>query len=520
MRVEEFVAQLRERLAQLPDFLGGHILLCYAALGVGLAVSIPLGVLASRRARIAEWTLAVAGVIQTVPSLALLALLVPVLGGIGFGPSFVALTLYSTLPILANTIVGVRGVDATLVQAANGLGMSESQLLFRVQLPLAAPVIIGGIRTATVLVVGTATLATPVGGTTLGNYIFQGLSSLNYFSTVFGCMLAAALAVLMDQLVRLMELAVTRRSRRMAWTSTVGLALVLVLGLCGPAARAVAAIDTTSKRQRVVLATAPFTEQDILSELLADQLRDAGFDVEQKKGVEESIIFEALFQNKIDCCVEYSGNVWALVMKRTDVADRIATLHEVTQYLGDQYGVLCVGSLGFENAYAVAMPRNRAESLGIRSVADLVPHAPDWRVGGDEMIFGRPEWSRMRDLYSLRFRRTVAMDDTLMYAAAAEGAVDAIVAYSSDGRIKAFNLALLDDPLRAFPPYDALMLLSRDAVKRAGLRDALRPLVGAIRLEMMQEANRLVDMEKQSPRNSARTLRRAMEQQQPSTPSP
>ena len=108
-------------------------------------------------------------------------------------------------------------MDPALIEAARGLGMSERQMLFRVQLPLAAPVIIGGIRTATVLVVGTATLVTPVGGESLGNYIFSGLESMNPAVTVFGCVAAALLAVVMDQLVRLLEVAARRRSRRLAW---------------------------------------------------------------------------------------------------------------------------------------------------------------------------------------------------------------------------------------------------------------------------------------------------------------
>src|SRR5262249_3002134 len=213
--VNEHVAELLEKL---PAYMGGHLLLSLAALGCGLAVSLPLGVMASRRPRLAEWALGVAGIVQTVPSLALLALMVLVLAGrIGFLPAFIALTLYSVLPILANTITGIRGVDPSLTEAARGLGMTTRQMLLRVELPLAAPVIIAGIRTATVLVVGTAIRVTPVGGVSLGNYIVGGLESLNHISTVFGCVLAAVLAIVLDQLVRLLELAARPRSRPLAW---------------------------------------------------------------------------------------------------------------------------------------------------------------------------------------------------------------------------------------------------------------------------------------------------------------
>jgi osmoprotectant transport system permease protein len=190
------------------------MLLSVTALAVGLVVSLPLGVVAARRPRLGEWALAFAGVVQTIPSLALLALMVLLLAGrVGFLPAFVALTLYSVLPILANTVLGIKGIEPRLTEAARGLGMSERQMLFRVELPLAAPVIIAGIRTATVLVVGTATLATEVGETTLGNYIFQGLNTRDHSATVFGCVCAALLAVSLDQLIRLLEAAARLRGR-------------------------------------------------------------------------------------------------------------------------------------------------------------------------------------------------------------------------------------------------------------------------------------------------------------------
>src|SRR5207247_1411819 len=191
----------------------------------------------------------------------------------------------------------------TLTEAARGLGMNDWQMLGRVQLPLAAPVIISGIRTATVLVVGTATLALPVGGLSLGNYIFSGLSMNNITATVFGCIFTALLAILMDQLVHLLELAVQRHNKRLAWWAAVGFALVLIVGLYTPAARAFASPPA-------VVATAPFTEQYILSEVMKEKLEAAGLRVDQRQGMYETIQFYALRRNKIDCCVNYTGNIW------------------------------------------------------------------------------------------------------------------------------------------------------------------------------------------------------------------
>jgi osmoprotectant transport system permease protein len=496
---------LTELAARLPDYLGGHMLLSVTALAVGLAISVPLGILASRRPKLAETLLGAAGILQTVPTLALLVLMVPLLGGlIGFWPAFAALTLYSILPILANTVIGIRGVDPALVEAARGLGMSDRQMLRRVQLPLAAPVIIAGIRTATVLVVGTATLATPVGGASLGNYIFSGLEMNDMTSTVFGCVIAAALAVGMDQLVRMLEVAARKRSRRRAVAACVGLLLVLAGGLYVPVARLFAP-------PAPIVASAPFTEQHILSEVLKDRLQEAGFHrVDQRPGMGETIQFLALRHGQVDCCVNYTGNVWATLMRRKDVADPQTTLAETSRFLHEKYGIVCLGRLGFENAYALAMRREQAEKLGIRTIGDLARHAPHFTIAGDLQFFERSEWANVRTEYGLAFQKVHPMDPTLMYTAVAEGTVDVICAYSSDGRIMEKDLVLLEDPRQALPPYDAVLLLSAKAAADPKLRAALEPLVGAIGMDTMRRANLRVDVEGQRPRVAAAELVRAV----------
>jgi osmoprotectant transport system permease protein len=509
--------QLAECFHDLPTYLGGHMLLSLSALAVGLLISLPLGIATSRRPKLAELTLGAAGVIQTVPSLALLALMVPLLGGlIGFWPAFLALILYSILPVLANTVIGIRGVDPSLIEAARGLGMNDRQMLFRVELPLAAPVIIAGVRTATVLVVGTATLVTPVGGRSLGNYIFGGLESINPVATVFGCVIAAVLAIALDQLIHFMELAARQRRRGLGSAAAAGLLLIAGTGLYDPATRVLAPGSS-----RVAIGSGPFTEQHILSELMARQLESADFRPDRRKSMSEGIQFMALQHGQVECIVNYSGNIWTLVMKRQEFQDRQTTLAEVSRYLRDRHGVVCLGSLGFENAYAFAMPRRRADELNIRSVADLARHASELagddehlKIGGDNQIFDRPEWRTVKERYGLdeQSLKTVAMDPTLMYGAVSDGQVDAIIAYTSDGRIKAFDLALLADPQRAFPPYDALLLVSAAAAQRPGFVEALRPLVGSIALETMQQANRRVDVDGQRPSSAAAWLAQAIAQ--------
>src|ERR1039458_3002027 len=141
-----------------------------------------------------------------------------------------------------------------------------------------------------------------------------------------------------------------------------------------------------------------------------------------------SIQFLSLRAGSIDCCVDYTGTVWTTLMKRRDIADRATTLDLTTTFLRERYGVVCLGSLGFENAYALAMRRDQAERYGIRTVADLAAHAPHWAIGGDLQFFRRREWAEVRESYGLKFRQIRSMDPTLMYEAVSRGSVDVVSA--------------------------------------------------------------------------------------------
>ena len=287
-------------LALLPVTLSHHLLLSLSALSTGILICFPLAVLISR-VKALQWpALTVASIVQTIPGLALLALMVPLLGQIGFLPAFFALVLYSMLPILHNTLTGILGVDPAVIEAARGIGMTTFQRLSRVELPLAAPVIIAGIRTSTVWVVGTATLATPVGATSLGNHIFSGLQTQNPAAVIVGCLAAAALAVTLDQLIRLLENAARRRSRRAGLAAVAGLLVVLIGGL----APLISNVRGNGPLTPVVVGAKTFTEQYVLAEFLTLRLRQAGLPALSKMSMGSTILFEALASGQVDCYID------------------------------------------------------------------------------------------------------------------------------------------------------------------------------------------------------------------------
>ncbi len=493
---------LSEQLALLPDYLGGHLLLTIAALAIGITICLPTAFLITRVKPLQWPTLTFAGVMQTIPGIALLALMVPILGQIGFLPALIALILYSMLPIIRNTVTGILGVDPALTEAARGIGMTSSQILFKVEIPLATPVIIAGIRTATVWVVGTATLSTPVGATSLGNYIFSGLQTQNPTAVIVGCVAAAGLAIILDQLIRLVEIATTRRSRKLVIIA----ALLLLMVLGGGLYPVLSHDRIRDGASRVVIGAKPFTEQYILAELMGRILDDAGFETETKTSMGSTILFDALADGYVDCYIDYSGTVWANHMKREDNPEADVVLSEMTHWLSEQHGIVCLGPLGFENTYALAMPRAQAESLRIRTIVDLALHSRTMTIGSDYEFFSRPEWAALEGKYDLQFGEKLIFDPTLMYSAINQGRVDVISAYSTDGRIVAFDLAVLADPLQALPPYDAILLLSGDASEKPELVSTLQPLIDAIDDDHMRRANNMVDSENASVSNAAAYL--------------
>ena len=523
--MNDLSAQIVDELERLPDLLAAHLQLSLVALLLGMVVSVPVGVMLTRRRAWEPSVLAVVGVIQTVPSLALLAFMVPALGAlggvteawfgvpisaIGYGPALVALTLYSMLPMLQNTLTGVLGVDEALKEAARGVGMTDRQQLWRVELPQALPVIVAGVRTATVWVVGTTTLSTPVGAPSLGNYIFTGLNTRNFTAVTVGCVASAGLALLLDALIRFAQRAVEDRSQpRIRW------ALAATALLYGYTAFTFVADRLTGDGRPVVqVGTKAFTEAYIMGELFAARIEsETGYATAQTKSLGSAVVFEALKSGDLHLYLDFSGTIWTNVMKRGEPPKvRDAILEEVERYLAAEHDVVMLGALGYENLYAFAMRRSLAEQLGVKTVSDLIVHAPQLEVAGDFEFFGRPEWKSVEDKYGIAFKKERTMDSALMYSAVAEGEVDVISAYTTDGRIDAYDLLVLEDDRHAIPPYHGIILVN-GAFARAqpSVLEALRPLLGAFDEPFVRGLNRQVDEDQKSPREVARAALKALE---------
>ena len=499
-----------EAMTRVPDLLAAHLLLAASALILGLIISLPLAIWSARRPGVARVALGFASLVQTIPSLALLALFYPLLlflsglvgGGIpalGFLPSLLALTLYALLPILRNGVTGLTGLDPAVIEAADGVGMTAWQKLRLVEAPLVAPVLMAGIRTAAVWTIGAATLSTTVGQPSLGDMIFAGLQTQNWALVLAGCLSAAALALAVDALLGVIEHGIAARKRVRAFVAA-GVLLVGVLVALAPA--------LPRSEETVTVGAKGFGEQYILARLIGHRLERAGYHVQYREGLGSAVVFGALKSGAIDVYVDYSGTIWTNEMKRSDIPARPAMVAAIGAWTQKTSGVRLLGALGFENAYAFAMRGADAKAKGIASLDDLVSAAPRMKLGSDLEFLERPEWAAIKRAYPLNFAAANAYNPTFMYRALESGQADVISAFSSDGRIAAQNLTVLSDPRGAIPGYDAILMVAPGRAKDAKLVAALQPLVGRIPVDAMRAANYRVDRDdnKDSPDAAARWL--------------
>jgi len=502
---------LIEALSGLGPQLAEHVLLSAAAVALGLVLALPLAVWACRSPPVAKVALGFASLVQTIPALALLALFFPILLAaraivgeglptLGFLPAWLALGLYALLPILRNAVTALTNIDAETIEAADGLGMTAMQKLRLVEIPLAAPYVMAGIRTASVWTIGAATLATTIGQRSLGDPIFAGLQTQNWVLVLAGCIASAGLALTADALLGLVERGFAKRRLRLSLAGA-------LLALAGIAAAGISLTDWRGgpAQDTVVIGAKSFSEQYILARAIGSLLEDAGYTVEYREGLGSAVVHSAVTTGAIDISIDYTGTLWTNALGRADNPGRDAMYDEIRRWEARTTGTLVLGRLGFENAYGLAMRRDVADARSITTVADLAAAAPVLTMGGDPEWFERPEWAAVRDAYGLSFDEQRNFSPTFMYNALQSGEADVISAYTSDGRIAADDLVVLEDPRGALPAYDAIVLLSPESAGDERLIAALEPLIGAVHVETMRQANYAVDRDtdKWSPERAA-----------------
>lgn len=499
----------RTHAIELATLVGQHLLLVGAATLAATLIGVPLGILAYRRPRVGRLLSAATSIVQTIPSLALFGFLLPLplIGGLGTRTALAALILYGVLPVFRGTASGLQGIDTPLIDAAKAMGLTDGQRLRLVELPLALPSIVNGVRVSTVIGVGTATIAAAIGAGGLGEYIFRGLSMVDPTVILAGAIPAAALALAADGLLALVERAIRRRRlRRVGRRRTLAIvgAILAVTGAIAVLASA------TGRQPTIVVGSKNFTEQILLGELVAQVVeRTTSLRVDRRLNLGGTAVCDsALRSGDLDVYVEYSGTALTALFKQPVVHDRAKALEIVRQAYA-AVGVTVGPPLGFNNTFAILVRGDAARTLGLRTIGDVAPHARQWRAAFGYEFLGREDGYRgLAAAYGLAFRDPpTAMDLSLTYRALAAGEVDLIAGDATAGLIAALDLTMLDDDRHYFPPYDAVPVVRTAALLRyPELQAALDGLAGRVDEQTMRQLNRAVDVDKRDAREVVREL--------------
>jgi osmoprotectant transport system permease protein len=490
--------------AELARLIEQHVVLVVVSTGVAAILGIPAGILAFRRPRLGRPLLFAANVAQTIPSLALFGFLLPLpfIGGIGPRTALVTLTLYALLPIVRTTVGGLKSLDRTVVDAGVAMGMTPRQLLFMVELPLALPSIVAGLRVATVIGVGTATIAAAIGAGGLGEYIFRGLSMVDSTTILAGALPAAALALVADGGLAWLEYRL--RSRRAS--SFRGPALAAIAGLA-LVASAAAWMSPGPSGTSVVVGSKNFTEQVVLGELVAQAIEAEGIPVVRKLNLGGTFICDrALRSGDIDLYIEYTGTAVTAVFNQ-DVPHDPRKAFEQARALYARGGITALEPLGFNNTFAILVRTRDARRLGLRSIDDLRAVANAWTPGfGYEFLQRADGYPGLVATYGLTFGNAPrAMDLSLIYRALADGQVDVIAGDATSALIDALDLTALDDTRQYFPPYDAAPVVRTSALLRhPEIGRAMGRLIGRVTGRDMRAMNRAVDLDRRDPGEVAR----------------
>jgi osmoprotectant transport system permease protein len=487
-------------LSHRPEMLvaiAQHVVLVLAATATAIAIGLPLGIVAARKPRLGAPLLAFTNIVQTVPSLAMFGFLVavPLIGGVGARSALIVLILYGLLPVMRNTVAGIQGIDRAVRNAGVAMGMTARQLLLQVELPLAMPTIVAGVRVAAVVGVGAATIAAAIGAGGLGDFIFRGLSMTDPTVILAGAVPAALLALAVDAGLGWLERVLTPgtiRHRRLTFRAVAAIVIALMLMVAGGFA--------LSGRwgTRVIIGSKNFTEQVILGELLAQAVeRATDLRVDRRLNLGGTFISEeALRAGAIDAYIEYTGTALTAIFHQPTSRDRQAVNARVAALYAES-GRTVLPPLGFNNTFAILVRTADARRLGLKTISDVVPHAPKWKAAfGYEFLEREDGYKGLVRTYGLRFAEPPrVMDLTLIYRALASGAVDLIAGDATHGLIKGLDLFMLEDNRRYFPPYDAVPVVrTQTLAAHPQLRIAIERLAGKISEETMREMNYDVDV--------------------------
>ncbi len=426
----------------------------------------------------------------------MLGLFIP-LFGIGKVPAIIALILYALLPILRNTHTGIKEVDSSLIEAATAMGMNATRRLMKVELPIAMPVIMAGIRTSMVLIVGTATLAALIGAGGLGDIILLGIDRNNTSLIILGAIPAALLAIFFDILLRKME----KLSFKQSIITIAGIVFISLMFILVPNL-------LNNEEETLVIGGKLGTEPEILInmyKLLIEEETDMEVELEPGLG-KTSFLFNALQNGSVDIYPEFTGTALSQFLNNTATSNEEEEVYnQAKEGLLEEFDLAFLQPMEYNNTYTLAITEEFAEQYNLEAISDLQAVENEVQAGFTLEFSDREDgYLGIQDVYGLEFPDLTTMEPQLRYTAIEEGDVNLIDAYSTDSELRRYNLQVLEDDQNLFPPYQGAPLLRQETIDQyPELEEILNQLAGKINDDQMREMNYQVAVEGVSPEEAA-----------------
>jgi len=495
--MSKLFATFQERFGDWLTALGQHLQLSLLTLLLAIFLAVPLAIYLSTRKRASNWVLQVAGIFQTIPSMALLGLFIPIMG-IGTLPALTALVIYAIFPILQNTITGLQGIDPSLEEAGVAFGMTKWERLKKFEIPLAMPVIMSGIRTAAVMIIGTATLAALIGAGGLGSFILLGIDRNNASLILIGALSSAFLAIAFNLLLKWMEKAKLR-------TIFVAFA-VMVIGL---GASYTPSLLPKPKKENLVIAGKLGPEPEILAnmyKILIEENTDMTVTVKPNFG-KTTFLYEALKKGDIAIYPEFTGTVTESLLKPAPQVghDPGAVYQAARDGIKRQDDLALLKPMAYQNTYAVAVPKKIAQEYGLKTISDLKKVEGQLKAGFTLEFNDREDGNKgLQKVYGLNLQVST-MEPALRYQAIQSGDIQITDAYSTDAELARYDLVVLEDDKQLFPPYQGAPLMKEGLLKKhPELEGILNKLAGKITEKQMSQMNYQVGVEGKSAAQVAR----------------